>query len=48
MEAFYDSGENDYYMSHDLEDFIDVVEEREQLLEELAEAPTDLRKYLKN
>lgn len=46
MEAFYDRGENDYYMSHDLEDFVAVVEGREQLLEELAEAPTDLRKYL--
>ncbi len=46
MEAFYDRGENDYYMSHDLEDFIAVVEGREQLLEELAETPADLRKYL--
>ncbi len=46
MEAFYDRGENDYYMSHDLEDFIAVVEGREQLLEELAGAPADLRKYL--
>jgi hypothetical protein len=46
MEAFYDRGENDYYMSHDLEDFIAVVEGREQLLEELGEAPVDLRKYL--
>jgi predicted nucleotidyltransferase len=46
MEAFYDRGENDYQMSHDLEDFIAVVEGRDQLPEELAEAPTDLRKYL--
>jgi predicted nucleotidyltransferase len=46
MEAFYDRGENDYYMSHDLEDFVAVVEGREQLLEELAEAPADIRKYL--
>jgi hypothetical protein len=46
MEAFYDRGENDFYMSHDLEDFIAVVEGREQLLEELAGAPADLRKYL--
>jgi hypothetical protein len=47
MEAFYDRGENDYYMSHDLEDFIAVVEGREQLLEELADAPADLREYLR-
>jgi hypothetical protein len=46
MEAFYDRGDNDYYMSHDLEDFIAVVDGREQLLEELAYAPADLRKYL--
>ena len=46
MEAFYARGENDYYMSHDLEDFIAVVEGREQLLQEFAGAPDDLRKYL--
>ena len=46
MEAFYDRGENDYYMSHDLEDFIAVIDGREQLLEELAEASADLREYL--
>ncbi len=46
MEAFYDRGKNDFYMSHDLEDFIAVVEGREQLLEELDSAPMDLRKYL--
>jgi len=46
MEAFYDRGENDYYMSHDLEDFIAAVDGREQLLDELAEAPMELRKYL--
>ena len=46
MEAFYDRGENDYYMSHDLEDFMAVVEGRHQLLEEIAGAPADLRNYL--
>ncbi len=46
MEAFYHRGENDYYMSHDLEDFIAVVDGREQLLDELADAPMELRKYL--
>jgi predicted nucleotidyltransferase len=46
MEAFYDRGEKDYYMSHDLEDFIAVVDGREQLLDEIAEAPMELRKYL--
>ena len=46
MEAFHDRGENDYFMSHDLEDFIAVIEGREQLLDELARAPADLREYL--
>jgi hypothetical protein len=46
LEAFYGRGENDFYMSHDLEDFIAVIEGREQLLEELAATPTDLREYL--
>ena len=46
MEAFYDRGKHDFYMSHDLEDFIAVVEGREHLLEELATAPMDLRRYL--
>jgi hypothetical protein len=46
MEAFYGRGKNDFYMSDDLEDFIAVVDGREQLLQELADAPTDLRKYL--
>ncbi len=46
MEAFYDRGENDYYMSHDLEDLIAVVDGREQLLDELADAPIELRDYL--
>jgi len=46
MEAFYERGDNDYYMSHDLEDFIAVVEGREQLLDELAGAPANLSAYL--
>lgn len=46
MEAFYDRGKNDFYMSHDLEDFVAVVEGRERLLDELATAPEDLQKYL--
>lgn len=46
MEAFHDRGKNDYYMSQDLEDFIAVIDGREQLLDELASAPMDLRKFL--
>ena len=46
MEAFYDRGKNDYHLSHDLEDFIAVIDGRTQLLEELAEAPVNLRQYL--
>ncbi len=47
MEAFYGRGNNNYQMRHDLEDFIAVIEGRKQLLRELAEAPTDLREYLR-
>jgi len=36
----------DYQASHDLEDFVAVIEGRETLMQELAEAPQDLRDYL--
>jgi hypothetical protein len=46
MEAFRNRGNNDYFGSHDLEDFIAVVEGREALLDEMPLAPVDLRLYL--
>lgn len=46
MEAFRGRGRNDFQASHDLEDFVAVVEGRETLLQEIAESPQDLQDYL--
>jgi hypothetical protein len=46
MEAFKGRGRMDFQASHDLEDFIAVIEERETLLQEIAESPGDLQVYL--
>jgi len=46
MEAFRSRGARDYLMSHDLEDFVSVIEGRETLLDEMQEAPADLKEYL--
>jgi predicted nucleotidyltransferase len=39
MEAFYDRGDNDYYMSHNLEDFIAVVKGESHCSKSLPEPP---------
>ena len=46
IEAFRGRGQRDFYASHDLEDFIAVVEGRPLLIEELAKAPRDVRAFL--
>jgi hypothetical protein len=46
MEAFRGRGRMDFQASHDLEDFIAVIEGRETLLHEIAESPEDLQAYL--
>lgn len=46
MEAFRGRGKKDYLASHDLEDFVAVIEGRETLLQEIAESPQELRAYL--
>jgi hypothetical protein len=46
IEAFRGRGSNDFQASHDLEDFVAVVEGRDTLLQEIAESPQDLQKYL--
>jgi hypothetical protein len=47
MEAFRGRGKMDYQASHDLEDFIAVIEGRETVVEEIAESsPRELRDYL--
>ena len=46
MEAFRGRGKMDYQASHDLEDFIAVIEGRETILAEIAGSRQDLRDYL--
>ncbi len=46
LEAFKDRGNNDVYLSHDLEDIITVVDGRDELLAELAAAPSEVRHYI--
>lgn len=44
--AFLDRGAGDYYGSHDLEDFITVIDGREAIIQEIDAAPAELRRYL--
>jgi predicted nucleotidyltransferase len=46
FEAFQDRGNGDFLMSHDLEDIITVVDGRVSLIEEVGQAPGDLREAL--
>ncbi|HTF62484.1 MAG TPA: hypothetical protein VK638_07205 [Edaphobacter sp.] len=46
MEAFRGRGNLDYQASHDLEDFVAVIEGRETVLQEIVESPQTLRDYL--
>ena len=46
IEAFRGRGKMDFQASHDLEDFVAVVEGRDTLLQEIAESPQELRRYL--
>jgi predicted nucleotidyltransferase len=46
LEAFLDRGENDFLASHDLEDLITVINGREELKDEIQNAPENVRKYI--
>jgi predicted nucleotidyltransferase len=46
FEAFHDRGKSDFLMSHDLEDIITVIDGRVSLIEEVKQAPDDLREAL--
>jgi hypothetical protein len=48
MEAFRGRGRMDFQASHDLEDFVAVIEGRATILREISESPKDLRDYLAN
>jgi predicted nucleotidyltransferase len=44
--AFLDRGKSDYYASHDLEDFITVIDGRANIVSELDQTPVALRAYV--
>ena len=46
LEAFKGRGRNDYFASHDLEDVIAVIDGRPELLDEVRQAPNQLRSYI--
>ena len=46
MEAFRGRGKMDFQASHDLKDFVAVVEGRVTLLQEIADSSLELRRYL--
>lgn len=46
FEAFRDRGQNDVFMSHDLEDILTVVEGRSTLVAEVAAASDDVRRHI--
>ena len=46
FEAFSNRGDGDLLASHDLEDILNVVAGRDQLVDEIAQSPSDLRAYL--
>ena len=46
LEAFKDRGNNDVYLSHDLEDVISVVDGREELHDELSAASPEVRSFV--
>lgn len=48
FEAFRERGQNDVFMSHDLEDILTVVEGRSTLVAEVGAAPDDVSRHIAN
>ena len=46
LDAFYGRGGGDYRASHDIEDIINLVDGRPELVQEIAEGPQEVRSYL--
>lgn len=46
LEAFEGRGNSDFFMSHDLEDLIAVIDGREEIVAEIADAETEVREYV--
>jgi predicted nucleotidyltransferase len=48
LEAFYDRGEGDFRASHDIEDLINLIDGRVELLDEISESGAELREYIRS
>jgi hypothetical protein len=46
MEAFRGRGHKDFFASHDLEDFVAVIDGRDSVIDEIRVSPYNLQKYL--
>ncbi len=46
LEAFADRGQADLLGSHDLEDIVNVLDGRPEIIEEIAASPAELQRYL--
>lgn len=46
LAAFTNRGNQDFWMSHDLEDLITVIDGRENIVDEIRHAKTDVREYI--
>lgn len=46
FEAYADRGKSDLLGSHDMEDIVNVLDGRTEIVEEVAESPEELRRYL--
>lgn len=46
LEAFKDRGKQDFLLSHDLEDIISVVDGRPEIVNDVSNAPDNLKEYL--
>lgn len=46
LEAFKDRGNNDFILSHDLEDIIAVLDGRPEIIEDISQATKEIKKYL--
>ena len=46
LEAFYGRGNRDYFLSHDLEDLISVVDGRPETIDEVRQSNEDVKNYL--
>jgi predicted nucleotidyltransferase len=48
LEAFNNRGDGDYRASHDLEDIIAVIDGREELLQEMEQAPSEVQSFVRS